>query len=323
MKKTIPAICIALCLLFSVSCAKMQGNIELTVYSYDSFDLDLSAFEKQNNIKVNVINCGSGIELYSRLVYEGSSCKADVVIGIPDMIKTDPSLFYSFESEHSKSLIDYDRMQNLIPFNYGVLAFNLNNDNSLAKIPENLEDLTEDIYKDSFILIDPRTSSVGLGLLLWTIETMGENEALYWWNKACENALTTSPSWSMAYGLFSSCEAPLVISYTTSPVYHKLNKEDFDTQALVFDKGHHLCAEYLGILKTSDKKEVSEKLCNYILKEGQKDIAIYNTMLPANKDTVLPAEFDIVPETEICNKNISADKINSYLDKWTEVVLGE
>jgi thiamine transport system substrate-binding protein len=38
--------------------------------------------------------------------------------------------------------------------------------------------------------------------------------------------LTVTPGWSEAYGLFTKGEAPMVLSYTTSPAYHVIAEKD-------------------------------------------------------------------------------------------------
>ena len=41
------------------------------------------------------------------------------------------------------------------------------------------------------------------------------------WSRLRPRVLTVTPGWSEAYGLFVKGEAPLVLSYTTSPAYHR------------------------------------------------------------------------------------------------------
>jgi ABC-type thiamine transport system substrate-binding protein len=45
------------------------------------------------------------------------------------------------------------------------------------------------------------------------------------WEKLSDRVLTVTPGWSEAYGLFTSGEAPMVLSYTTSPAYHMVAEE--------------------------------------------------------------------------------------------------
>ena len=71
---------------------------------------------------------------------------------------------------------------------------------------------------------DPRTSTPGLGMLLWMKAVYGD-EAADKWKQLSKRILTVAPGWSEAYGLFTSGEAPMVLSYTTSPAYHEIAED--------------------------------------------------------------------------------------------------
>lgn len=294
-------------LLLFVSCAKNHDT--LTVYCYDSFlgswgagEKIAGSFTEKTGIKVELIGCGSASELNSRLVFEGDDCKADIILGLEGGNITNPSAFSRLEE-----------------FDYGILAFVYDTQSSV-KPPESLLELTSDCYKDKVILVDPRTSSVGLGLLKWSYNALGE-KSMDWWHKMADNALTVSSSWSAAYGIFTEGEAPLVISYTTSPVYHVLNENSDRYVALQFNDGHVKTSEYAGVLKTSRLKEDADKFLDYILNEGQAEIAVCNTMFPANAETVLPAAFEIAITPPLIPDNGYFDSHRAeILKQWTDAV---
>ena len=47
--------------------------------------------------------------------------------------------------------------------------------------------------------------------------------------------LTVTPGWSESYGLFTKGEAPMVLSYTTSPAYHMIAEGTEKYQAAAFE----------------------------------------------------------------------------------------
>ena len=55
--------------------------------------------------------------------------------------------------------------------------------------------------------------------MLWVKAVYGD-KAPEAWAKLKDRVLTVTPGWSEAYGLFTKGEAPMVLSYTTSPAYH-------------------------------------------------------------------------------------------------------
>ena len=83
-----------------------------------------------------------------------------------------------------------------------------------------------------------------------------------------DNALTVADGWSSAYGLFTEGEAPIVLSYTTSPVYHVMNDNTTRYQALIFPEGHEATIEGIGIIKGTDKRAEAEAFIDFILTDG-------------------------------------------------------
>ena len=328
MKKTFAFTVVFLCLLFCFAKPSREVNTEiLTVYAYDSFcgewgpgEKLAREFEEQTGIKVRLVSLDSAVDVYSKFVFEGQACPADVLIGISDTMNTDSGLFEIWTPSCKDTLIDYDPSTGLIPFDYGTFAFIIDSYSNGAPVPLCLEDLTKEIYRHKIIIADPRTSSVGLGLLSWTISAMGEEKAFRWWKDIRPNLLTTASSWSSAYGMFTEHEAPLVISYSTSPVYHLIYENSDRFKALPFLDGHINTVEYLCIPKSAPHPENARRFCNFLLTQGQKDIALANTMFPANSATGLPDEFLSIPEMEIIPNASDRSKTDYYLDRWTEIM---
>lgn len=333
MKRIIITVCavFSFTFLFASSVVERKDNNLITVYAYDSFcgqygpGAELcSKFTDTTGIRVNLVSCGNAGEMINRITSEGDKCKADVIIGLPDSVEVDKSLFYSFEPKCSENLIPYDPQTNLVPFDYGILAFLYNTESGFPFIPQSLNDLTAPEYRNAVLLIDPRNSSVGLGTLMWTVDALGQDQAVKWWQSMKQNALTITDSWSMAYGLFTEGEAPFVVSYTTSPVYHMIYEGNCHYMPLEFSDGHIRIVEYMGISAFSEKKENAVLFCNYILTEGQNKIATDNSMFPANTNTVLDSAFDAALQTEnILNidTQLSEQEIDSYIKSWTDAMI--
>lgn len=309
----------------------------ITLYCYDTFSSEwgsgptlIPLFEEETGIHVNVVSTGDAVEMLSRAIMEGDDCEADLIMGISDDQAGkayESGLFTSYESpmlEYIDDSLEFDSMHRLIPFDYGVFAFVWDSEGDVPA-PTCLEDLKDPVYKDKIILIDPRTSSVGLGLLLWTIDVYGEDGYLDWWRAVGENALTIADGWSSAYGLFTEGEAPIVISYTTSPVYHVLWEDSTRYQALIFDEGHHQTIESIGILASSDNKEAAQAFVDFILSEGQAETAIANSMYPVNSGTELPDAYDWAPKPETTfsmDPEYVVANIDRWTDEWTQAMIG-
>lgn len=331
MKKMLLVFVLVLCAMMPALAQAQLEQQTLTVYAYDSFTGDwgpgndiVKAFEEQTGIKVNLVGAAGAVEMYSRVVYEGADCPADVVIGISDSIDADQSLFLDWTPDCMEDL-SVEKKGNLVPFDYGFFAFIADMEYFKDhELPTCLEDLTKPEFKDKVILIDPRTSSVGLGLLSWTVNTLGEDVAFDWWKAMKTNALTIGDSWSSSYGLFTEGEAPLVISYTTSPVYHALYEDTDRYQAIDFTDGHVKTTEYLGILKTSKNVEDAKRFCEFVLTQGQEQIAVANTMFPANGNVELPEAFKaaLMPSKVVeYDTDAFVAKTDEYLTRWAQTMV--
>lgn len=331
--------CVVLAILICTTAVYAQGSKDdartseaqqiLTVYAYDSFTGDwgpgpiiVPQFEEKTGIKVNLVSAGSGVEMVQKAILEKDRPVADVVVGISDDMAVKALASGLFETYDSPVLVDipqflqFDGSKRLLPFDYGNFAFVYDTEKiSPADAPKSLEDLTDPKYKGKVILIDPRTSSVGLGLLLWTIETYGEGGYLGWWEAMKDNVLTIADGWSSAYGLFTEGEAPLVISYTTSPVYHVMWEDTTRYQALIFDAGHSATIESAGILASSKNKDAAKQFIDFLLTDAQLTVATTNTMYPVNDAIELPEAFDWAPKPEK-TLMLSSEAIEKNLDRW-------
>ncbi len=314
--------------------AEIEKESTLTVYAYDSFVGEwgpgaaiAEAFEAKTGIKVNMVSAGNGGELLTKLEFEKSAPKADVIVGISEELTSrtiESGLLEPYTSTALENVPDYlvfDTTHTLVPFDWGAYSFVYDSEN-LTDVPSSLDDLLDPKYEGKIIVMDPRTSSVGMGLLQWTIAVYGD-DYLDWWKGVKGNLLTVADGWSSGYGLFTEGEAPLVLSYTTSPVYHKMWEETDRFQATAFDEGNYLAIEGAGILKSSENKEAAKLFIDFLLTEAQGDIATTNIMFPVNTTTELPEAFSIAPEAKkallLDNGTVSQNR-DTWIDAWVEVM---
>ena len=147
------------------------------------------------------------------------------------------------------------------------------------------------------VLEDPRSSTPGLGFLLWMKSVYGD-KARDAWTKLKPRILTVTPGWSEAYGLFTKGEAPMVLSYTTSPAYHMIEEKTDRYQAASFSEGHYLQIEVAGLIADSPEAELAQKFLAFMVSPGFQDaIPETNWMFPVTKTTEpLPAAFDTLGE---------------------------
>ncbi|HEY3591871.1 MAG TPA: thiamine ABC transporter substrate binding subunit, partial [Buttiauxella sp.] len=191
----------------------------LTVYTYDSFAADWGpgpavkkAFEADCNCELKFVALEDGVSLLNRLRMEGKNSKADVVLGLDNNLleaAAQTKLFAPSNVDTSALKIPGGwNNTTFVPFDYGYFAF-VYDKNKLKNPPKSLKELVESDQKWKVIYQDPRTSTPGLGLMLWMQKVYGD-KAPEAWQKLAKKTVTVTKGWSEAYGLFLKGESDLV-----------------------------------------------------------------------------------------------------------------
>lgn len=279
----------------------------LTVYTYDSFVSEWGpgpviekAFEEVCACDLNLVGLGDGAALLARLKLEGARSDADVVMGLDTSLiaaAKETGLFKETAIEAAYTLPVTWNDPVFAPYDWGYFAFVHNKG---LEAPTNFKALGESDL--TIVIQDPRSSTPGLGLLMWVKAAYGD-EAPAIWESLADNVVTVTKGWSEAYGLFLEGEADMVLSYTTSPAYHLIAEEDDSKTAVEFDEGHYMQIEVAGTLAGTDQPELAEKFLNFMVSEAaQTVLPTTNWMYPAvTPQGGLPAGFEtlMVPETAL------------------------
>jgi len=270
----------------SLAGAALADTPELTVYTYDSFVSDWGpgpavekAFEETCDCDLKLVGAGDGAALLARLKLEGERTRADVVLGLDTNLTAaaaDTGLFatHSVTAEYDLPVAWDDPV--FVPYDWGYFAFVHNAD---LQAPTSLKALAESELK--IVIQDPRSSTPGLGLLMW-VKTVYGDEAPAIWAGLADNIVTLTKGWSEAYGLFLEGEADMVLSYTTSPAYHLIAEEDSSKAAASFDEGHYMQIEVAGKVAGTDQPELADQFLQFMVTDAfQSIIPTTNWMYPA------------------------------------------
>ena len=122
--------------------------------------------------------------------------------------------------------------------------------------PKSFEDLIAS--KASIVIHDPRSSTPGLGLLMWVKDAYGDRAPEIWKGLA-PHIVTVAPGWDEAYGLFLDGEVDMALAYTTSPAYHLIAEHDDTKAAAIFDEGHYMQVEVAAMTAASDQPELARE----------------------------------------------------------------
>jgi thiamine transport system substrate-binding protein len=300
----------------------------LTVYTYNSFISDYGpgpqikkAFEAECACRLDFVGVEDGVVLLSRLRLEGAASKADVVLGLDTNLTAEAAATGLFQPagvdlSGVKLPIPWDD-KDFVPYDFGYFAF-VYDKTRLPNPPKSLADLIGGGGTAKILIEDPRSSTPGLGLLLWIKQVYGDRAGEVW-RQLRPRILTVSKSWDEAYGLFLKGEAPLVLSYTTSPAYHIIEEKKTQYAADDFPEGHYLQVEVAGITAHAPHPELARRFLQFMLSTKFQDvIPETNWMYPvAATSAPLPAAFPSLPGKTLMipSADVAAHR-KAWVDEW-------
>ncbi|MGV1753798.1 thiamine ABC transporter substrate binding subunit [Agrobacterium sp. CG674] len=310
--------------------AHAQDKKVLTVYTYESFVSEWgpgpkvkASFEETCNCTVNFVGVADGVALLNRLKLEGAGSSADVVLGLDTNLVTEArqtGLFEVSGIDTSEAKVPGGFKDDVfVPYDYGHFAV-VYDTQTLKNPPKSLKELVEGDPSQKIAIQDPRTSTPGLGLLLWVKSVYGD-KAPEAWAKLKNRVLTVTPGWSESYGLFTKGEVPMVLSYTTSPAYHMVLEKTDRYQAASFEEGHYIQIEVAGMLKNAPEKALAKQFLAFMLKPGFQDaIPENNWMMPvAATSAPLPEAFSKLVQpskTFLMSPEEVAKNRKGWIDEW-------
>ena len=303
---------------------------KLTVYTYESFTAEWGpgpqvekAFEAECGCDLEFVAVADGVALLNRVRLEGESTRADVVLGLDTNLTEDARATGLF----APAGIDMAAVEvpggwsdeTFVPFDYAHFAVVYDTE-KLATPPKSLKELVEGDPEQKIVIQDPRTSTPGLGLVLWVKAVYGD-EAPQAWARLKQRVLTVTPGWSEAYGLFTKGEAPMVLSYTTSPAYHMVAEGTDRYQAAAFEEGHYLQIEVAGITVNGEKNPLARRFLSFMTSPAFQDVIpetnwmfpaaqTANELNPAFGKLVSPAKTLLIEPAEVARNR------KAWVDEW-------
>ena len=298
----------------------------LTVYTYASFVSDWGpgpliepAFEAVCRCDLKFVGVEDGAALLGRLKLEGSRSSADVLLGLDTSLVTEAQQT-GLLAAHGLDLgaVNFALSWSdpvFIPYDFGYFGF-VYDSKKLANPPASLRALVNDTQGPRIIIQDPRTSTPGLGLLLWVRKIFGDDDTSAW-AALSPRIVTVTKGWSEAYGLFLEGEAPMVLSYTTSPAYHRHVEKTDQYRVAMFEEGHYLQVEVAARLAHSAQPKLAKDFLRFLLSdEVQSILPTSNWMLPAvHTDQALPEAFH---DNELPGKSLSfaPTEVSAERKRW-------
>ncbi len=326
--------------------ALVVGAEELVVYTYDSFvswgpaaEIE-EAFEAAHpGVDLIWVAPGGSAETLSRMIaeIEAGGTEADVFLGISDadLVRAseylqpyDPALIPNL-AHIPEELLEIEPRGFAIPFDQGYVAFVYDSEVLPEKlVPKSFADLLRCELKGKIIVQDPRTSSTGRALLLWTIWRFGERGWVDFWRAFLRNVLVVTKGWSEAYDMFLAGEAPIVLSFTTDTAYSWIEYRSLRYRVALLDGEAYRFVEWMGIVRGSDRVDLAHAFMDLVIsKEIQERIPTTQWMFPVSEIAELPpdfAKYAVIPEIPAwIPPHEVAEKLGEWISTWQELLISE
>lgn len=342
LRKTTLATALALVVVACGSGEQTEVPESLTLIAHESFaegahDTDAFApFTEATGIEVEVLASDDAGTLINQAVLSKDNPLADVLFGVDDTFLSrgiEEGIFRAYEAA------DIDRVDPdlrhegdlVTPIDYGDVCFNYDKEWFEANdvpVPEDLTDLTDEVYAPHVTVEHPATSSPGLAFMMATIDVFGEDGWLDWWAEMRDAGVKVVTDWNTAY--YSDFtryggSSSIVMSYASSPPAEVIFAEEPPEVAPtgVIESGCYRQVEYAGILEGTPYPGSAGELIDYMLSaEFQEDIPLTWFVFPANRDAQLPEEF--VEHTTIPDSptRLAPDEIAENRDRWINEWIG-
>ncbi len=267
-------------------------------------------FEKTCQCEIKYVVLDTVPLMMNRLSLEGKKTKADVLVGLEDLLLDMPNI--------ENLALGHSLIEKIVPFASQCLAF-IYDSQKIPNPPKTLDELIDSSH--SILLQDPRTSITGLGFLVWMKKAYGDQVSQKWKTLA-SHVLTFTKGWTESHALFKRGEAPILCSYTTDALYNELAKGKPHFKALYFPEGHLCCHIYAGKLKTTQHAKLADQFLAFLLTtEAQYLIATHGWIYPIGDmpDSWVKAKNYIPPPVWISfTPKEVADFKKIWIQEWIE-----
>ncbi|MFC7081661.1 thiamine ABC transporter substrate-binding protein [Halorussus caseinilyticus] len=289
-------------------------------------------FEKRHpDVTVEWKTPENELNYYVQRATQGVDVDADVYVGlnVDHLIRIDEKLgekrlFAPMADQlsnygHVKEGLKFDPKRRAIPYDTGYISL-VYDENEIQQAPETFQDLLKDRYEGKLIVQNAKTAATGRAFLLWTVNTLGEDQYLDYWTKLEQNGIKILGSWSDAYTAYENGEAPMVVSYSTDQVYANRQDKDLSKHQVGFlnDQGY-ANPEGMAKFADTDNPELAAAFMDFLLsKQAQQKIAQLNVQFPATDWAPLSAEFQKYAKTPENPVTFTYEELQGNVDDWVD-----
>ncbi|MGB3699611.1 MAG: thiamine ABC transporter substrate-binding protein [Gordonia sp. (in: high G+C Gram-positive bacteria)] len=311
----------------TAACASGTNSADtVTLLTHDSFQLPsnlVDEFTRQTGLELKIVRSGDAGALSAVVSLTPGSPKGDAVFGIDNTFAARPIEAKALEPYVSPAAANgaaeyniKDAPGQLTAVDRGDVCMNIDDawfDKHGITPPTKFDQLTDPAYRDMTVLLDPSTSSPGMGFLLATIGRFKDRAEDYW-RGMIDNGAQIVSGWEVGYNQMFSAGAghgdkPVVVSYASSPAATP------GTSALL--DSCFAQVEYIGVLRGAANTEGAKKLVDFML-TPQVQAALPTAMYvyPVQKGIALPSGWRQRAPVPAWTVTMSPQYINDHREQW-------
>lgn len=285
--------------------------------AFGAFDSAKAAFEELTGATVEHIEADDTGSALNRAMLEAGDPSFDVLYGVDNILwqtAVDADVFEPYTPlladriDDSYVFFDGDGDWPATPVDHGYIGLNVDAGHASLEGAEvsGLDDVA--MHADTFVTQDPRTSTPGLGFLVATVATYGEEGDRTWqdyWTELFEGGVLVTAGWSEAYMNHftaagdwvgdSNRDKAIVTSYTESPAYEAffgMPEEDLAEPIVVADSTFHQI-QTMGIVRGTDDRIAAEAWIEFTLTDAFQTLAApENAVYPVTTTDAAQASVD-------------------------------
>jgi len=324
----------------------------LRVLTHSSFELPaelLAGFEKEADVKLQIVKGGDAGEMLNKLILTPAKPIADVVFGIDNTLLpravaanvldpyTGPAASRKAAAGMAETADGTGVAAGVVPVDHGYVTLNIDKAwfaKAGLALPTRLEQLAEPAYAKLLVVQNPATSSPGQAFLFANISALGEEAAFAWWAQLRKNGVKVAKGWTEAYYTEFTRNGgtrPIVVSYASSPAAEVFFSKDKLTESptanLLLKGGVFRQVEGVALVKGGNPaaRDAAGKFIEF-LRSAPVQQALQTTMwmYPAEagavraevmqQHAVEPTVFDNPPAVQM------EEKGRAWVRRWTQTV---
>ncbi|MGO1590768.1 MAG: thiamine ABC transporter substrate-binding protein [Ancrocorticia sp.] len=302
----------------------------VTVLVHDSFNVPqdlIDRFEEESGFELTTTAPGDAGVVVNQLILAKDNPTVDAVYGVENFSvqkAVDEGVFANYTSgDLPASGADYTLDGAVTPIDLGDVCVNVDHawfEEQGMDEPATFDDLAKPEYAELLVVQDPAASSPGLAFLVGTVEALGEDSYLDYWQSLLDGGTKVASGWSDAYySDFSGAEGegdyPLVVSYASSPAESAGATGSLDDTCV-------RQIEYAGVVEGAANPEGAQAFIDFMLSDDvQAAIPGEMYMYPINDQVELPeewAEYAAAPENPIeADTAVVAENRDTWIKDWT------